>query len=288
MILSNVNKFHDYIPMALDIDIDIIKPHLEEMDVFLIANFFGNDLYELICSLDDDEPFRKICEKYLCHAALYEAIPSLDLVLTNNGFGVVGGSGSQMLPASRDRVAALRLQEDVWREKYQSLIIQRIITKVEYLTAWQASGMNVKFSSNLFTGYDDFKTFVPGGELQDPEKYRIGLAACRKLLPTYVYPFLSGEYTTHLIKSQYGSNVISENDQTILNLVKDAMGSLLHIPRPVKTDYEKVESILVAAVNYMESFIDDFPIYKDSETYQVKHMERYQNEKDHPTFFGAI
>ena len=38
-------------------------------------------------------------------------------------------------------------------------------------------------------------------------------------------------------------------------------------------------------VNEMEKHIDDYPEYKNSEAYKVKHFERYQNGKDDTTYF---
>ena len=42
---------------------------------------------------------------------------------------------------------------------------------------------------------------------------------------------------------------------------------------------------LANIVNEMEKHIDDYPAYKESEAYKVKHFKHYQNGKDDTTYF---
>lgn len=54
----------------------------------------------------DDETTEQMLTQYVCAAAAYDAVPQMDLALTENGFAVV--SNQNYAPASRDRVQALR------------------------------------------------------------------------------------------------------------------------------------------------------------------------------------
>ncbi|MBR3896806.1 MAG: hypothetical protein IKJ42_07335, partial [Bacteroidaceae bacterium] len=42
---------------------------------------------------------------------------------------------------------------------------------------------------------------------------------------------------------------------------------------------------LSRAVDFMESKLEDFPLYRDSKAYQVKHFSRYENKRDDPSYF---
>ena len=76
-----------------------ITPHLTMAEAWLEANVVK---YEDIASNESAMTYAKII---VANEGFRKAIPSLDLILTQNGFGIV--SDNNIAPASRDRVNAL-------------------------------------------------------------------------------------------------------------------------------------------------------------------------------------
>ena len=88
--------------------IEKLYPFLETAEQWAIDNFIPEVIFEEIAEDDGfgpNERFRYPLEKLVACQAYMTAIPSLDLVLTPNGFGIV--SNQNIVPASRERVDAL-------------------------------------------------------------------------------------------------------------------------------------------------------------------------------------
>lgn len=290
MILSNYDEFMKFIPTTFDAsqDIGLFSEWVDIAELTAMEKLFGEKLYNHIESLPDDNNFRTLCKRYICHLALYEAIPNLDLVLTSNGFGVVGGgSGSKYLPASKDRVAALRFQEDIWKEKFRENIIRRLSVVPEYMELWKMNPALCVITNNLFVGYSDFRTYVAADDMRDPEIYRKAQARTPGLLAEYIHPYISPEYYRELLGKQYTS-IITTPDYVILCAVKTAIGTLIRSNTPTGYDLNAAHSTMEAAVNTMCLQLNLYPTYAASPEYALKTAVQYENKVEHATYFGGI
>ena len=123
------NVFEAHCPFGVDVESDIYN-NIEHFFTLayddLTATLLGKELGELLPDLikaDNDNNMLQtvghVCESsvrsirervydYVCNRAMWLAIPSLDLVLTNNGFGVV--NARDIIPAVPERVNRLRQQ----------------------------------------------------------------------------------------------------------------------------------------------------------------------------------
>lgn len=287
MILSDLQRFGKYITVAADIDTAYVAEWLEMVDETERTGLFGDTLYEKICALPESDNFRILCEKYISHRGFYEAIPHLDLVLTNNGFGVVGGNGSKYVPASKDRVAALRLQEDIWSEKIRGFILSRIVAMESYLSSWQTSEAARNITGGLYFSYDDYRTYVPAEDMSNPEVYRKVLARVDRVLNVYVFPFISREQYGVLLEKQYNGSLDRE-ERNVLADVKSAVGGMVRSDMPISSDIKQAHVILSRAVNVMCFNLEKFPQYALSDEYRLKTAEPYENKKDDATYFSGI
>lgn len=288
-ILSNYEEFMKFIPTTFDAnqDISLFSEWVDISEQTASLRLFGEDLYNHICNLPDSDNFRILCKRYICHQALFEAIPNLDLILTNNGFAVVGGSNSKYVPASKDRVAALRLQEDVWREKFKENIIRRLSINKELHELWNNNPVLHNITDHLFVGYSDFRTFVPAEDMKDPEIYRQAHARTFKFLPEYISSYISSDYYVELLNKQY-SSVPATPDYTVLHAVKCTIGTLIRSNTPSESDKKAAIRTMEAAVNTMCLQLDLFPTYAGSDEYAIKTAVQYENKKEHATYFGGI
>lgn len=100
-------QFERYIPSAVMPDSSIydrIAEYLDEGETE-VKSLLGSTLYD---SREDDQELLALCNRMACLFAYKTVIPQLDLVLTENGFGVV--SNQNVAPASMQRVNTLRQQ----------------------------------------------------------------------------------------------------------------------------------------------------------------------------------
>ena len=127
--------------------IEKLYPYLETAEQWAIDTFVPEAIFNEIAEADSfgpNERFRYPLEKLVaCHAYM-TAIPSLDLVLTPNGFGIV--SNQNVVPASRERVDALITS----LESQRDAAIEALILRLSSRSDWQQSEPGKYFSATMF------------------------------------------------------------------------------------------------------------------------------------------
>ena len=107
MLIDNDSTLRTFLPNAFEtIDgevqlFDKLSPWLKESEEWLKENIVG----DCIAFVDEESPLYSNMQSFVVADAFAKAIPSLDLVLTPNGFGIV--STNNIAPASKDRVERL-------------------------------------------------------------------------------------------------------------------------------------------------------------------------------------
>lgn len=120
---------------------DKMLPFLEQAQQSIEHRFIGT------VELNDDEK-RAACT-LIAISAFYYAIPSLDLVLTPNGFGVV--NSTNIAPASKERVERLRASlldaYDKWTDN--------LLFALNLNEDWRNSDASIPFRTTLLWHLDD-------------------------------------------------------------------------------------------------------------------------------------
>ena len=127
--------------------IEKLYPFLETAEQWAIDNFIPEVIFEEIAEDDGfgpNERFRYPLEKLVACQAYMTAIPSLDLVLTPNGFGVV--SNQNIVPSSRERVDVLMNSLESQRDS----AIEALILRLSSRTDWQQSAQGKYFGATMF------------------------------------------------------------------------------------------------------------------------------------------
>lgn len=122
--------------------IDKIDPWLTAAEDWVMETFTGHDEMEAIA----DDPASTVWEHMAMLTvteALRRAIPSLDVVLTPNGFGVV--SNTNVAPASKDRIERLVNQMAAQRDHFINMLLNDLCRS----TAWTESQQYAWFASSL-------------------------------------------------------------------------------------------------------------------------------------------
>ena len=127
--------------------IEKLYPYLETAEQWAIDTFVPDAIFDEIAEDDGFGPNERLrfpLEKLVACQAYMTAIPSLDLVLTPNGFGIV--SNQNIVPASRERVDALMNSLESQRDS----AIEALILRLSSRTDWQQSAQGKYFGATMF------------------------------------------------------------------------------------------------------------------------------------------
>ena len=127
--------------------IEKLTPFLESAEQWVMDNFVPEPLFTEIATAENNSQLStlnfQLSTIIACHAYM-TAIPSLDLVLTPNGFGIV--SNQTIAPASRERVAALITS----LESQRDAAIEALILRLSSRSDWRESPQGQYFAATMF------------------------------------------------------------------------------------------------------------------------------------------
>lgn len=205
---------------------------------------------------------------YVCASAYHLAIPQLDLVLTPNGFGVV--SNQNVAPASADRVAALRKAVHIAECAY----LDEIIDALRPLVDWSDSTHGRYFFNNLFWRGEHVRRFgVPNATRGDLVERWPDIEAAAREMAVYFSP----ELYRALLKAESTASATPMQQSLIIMWRAATVEWCRHDGSWIRSRN--------AMLRFIEDNIDEFPEYRDSQTYKAKNMVRYENKKDDSCFF---
>lgn len=129
-------------------------PLLEKLSLFLelaedwvINTFTSTSTFNTICGYTDSNNIRILCCRLVVAEALLRAIPSLDIVLTPNGFGIV--STNNLAPASKPRIDRLVGSMLAHRDD----CIAALLPELPGASKWLASAQADFFGATLFPDF---------------------------------------------------------------------------------------------------------------------------------------
>ena len=124
--------------------LDKLSTFLETSEEWVKQTFTSETTFNTIAGLDDSNVLKPLLAKVVANHALLAAIPTLDLVLTPNGFGIV--SNQNVAPASKERVDRLLASLERERDKAIDLLLLRL----PQVTQWLSSEQHSFFTATLF------------------------------------------------------------------------------------------------------------------------------------------
>ena len=130
-----------------------LTPFLETSEEWLKQYFIPDELFEQIVESATEtavvahstlSTLHSQLEKIVVTQSFHNAIPSLDLVLTPNGFGIV--SNTNVVPASKERIE--RLQASLEAERDRNL--EQLLLRLPTIEGWEVSQQGKYFASTMF------------------------------------------------------------------------------------------------------------------------------------------
>ncbi len=137
-------------------------PFIERLALFLDlaedwvkTTFTSESTFNTICGYTDSNNIKILCSRLVVADALRRAIPSLDIVLTPNGFGVV--STSNLAPASKPRVDRLVGSMLAHRDDCIAALLPELVGA----SKWLASDRATFFGATLFPDFSLIEATAP-------------------------------------------------------------------------------------------------------------------------------
>lgn len=270
MITLSKEAFERYVPAFRDAETRIFEAVLPFMQQYL-------DKARNVIKIPEDYAGDALVEAYVYRQAAWQALPHLDLVLTDNGFAVV--SNNNLAPASRDRVAALheRLREE--KADARDLLLMDLCR----ITAWRDTEACRRLRSSLLwcpmllrrygvTAADGRQVFEREYNALLPQVLAAGEEAAR---------IVSLEQMQWLLEHQDEYDEDGEPDlrSVLREMCRRFMAAVIADRKPA------VRTLAAQIQDFLNRHADDLPEYAESSKFQADNFKPYENKKDDACFF---
>ena len=232
------------------------------------------------------DAIKSLTLNFIVKEGLAEAIPQLDLVLTNNGFGVV--STDHIAPASKERVDRLIQQCIMSAEQSYNMLVtslagnsltkEGILASLPYKKITQSLiWTNAMFKKHCFILNDKYDCIAKSKALINRVDYFIKSKISKEQFE---------DITKWLREATWDASAPSKDAvfQAIADLLYEWFDGLYYdlINGGAFSDEEAWKD---DAIDYMDNNIDYFESYENSSQYKVRHEEPYKNSKEDGCYF---
>ena len=248
---------------------DKVKVDIDLAENWVIETFTSSKTFNTICGYVEDNPIRIITAKLVASEALRRAIPSLDLVLTPNGFGVV--SNQNIAPASKERVDRLIGSLADYRDDCIANLLPALVGASQWLASSQASF----FSETLFP--DLAITEQVKGTGSKWERYLSLRPKILDIEASLAEEFFSPELMARL-RNEVLRRTHSADLARVINAIRGQVVDLLNGGSIRMRD-------MIDVVNHIRCNPDLFPEWHDSETAKLYAPPIFKNKKEAKGYF---
>ena len=264
---------YNYMSEPLDESVwESLQLYLDEANRWLKNTFLGNSLYAKYEEFSEE--VKGLCDVVVGCKAFYEAIPSLDLVLTSHGFGIV--QTPQVAPASPVRVN--RLRDQIQRTLFNTMdeLLTFFLNEEELRVLFAQGAPFEKLTDSLFLTGSELQLYAGMEGATRKELYiQKALIAEGELM---IQRWISVVYFNELLQ-KVRDNKVEVKDREVLLKAKQLLGFYI---TGQSVAFRRLAEWLV---NSIEAQIDGYPTYKSSAEYQLKNKSRYENKKEDSTYF---
>ena len=246
---------------------NMVVPFFERQER-LIRTVIGSTLFDsLSLTGETNKELASVVARFVCVSAFHEAIPHLDLVLTQTGFGVV--SNDTIAPASMERVRNLR--EGLLLDA--AAAFDDMIDILPSVPDWSDTGYARRMFSALFISAKDIADIVDKPRTLDTVAHHLPEIRAEE---EAIASLLSPELMQHLRRGRR-FNDLSDMELQLISRIKDHFVLRFRKSPEAKRNASNL-------LKFVEDNIDAFPSYAASRTYEANHFERYENKADDPCF----
>ena len=241
---------------------DKLAPWLVSSEKWLQENFCGEASMNEIVAMDDMNVVKSLALQIVVCEALRYAVPSLDLVLTPNGFGIV--SNQNVAPASKERVE--RLIDSLYDTRDNA--VELLLTSLRQLQSWTASPQCRWFTATLFPNID--LVSLCGVTKHRWEKY----VELRSMV-IGIENSLADGYFSHEFMQILRLQAVATNADTNLSWIVNRL-------KPLIVDFIADKPInqqkIVDIVNFIRNNPEEFPEWHNSDTAKLFSPPKFENK----------
>lgn len=249
---------------------DKISHWLDSAEQWLFDTFCPEAVIDATLAANPHAPLLTALAAVAAHRALADAIPSLDLVQTVNGFAVV--SNQNLAPASRDRVdrliAAHRSQCDT--------AINALMPLLAAIPEWRDTPPCDFFRATLFPTPAHIRPLASGAATWERyEELHPAIAAAEDRLAA---EYISPELMQRLRDEALGLSQLSTLDARLCEALRSHIADLIN-DRPLR------DTALRDIVDYIRRHPDTFPEWHRSDTARLFSPPVFRNSKESPGYW---
>ncbi len=273
-LITNDQQLRRYMPNAFATAqgetplFDKVLPWLETAERWLFSQFVGDGYADSFLALDESDPVRLTAVCVVTHEAMLRAVPSLDLVLTPNGFGIV--SNQNVAPASRDRVARLIASLETSRDNSIEQLIGYLFREDE----WYQSTIRQWFTATLFPNIDLANLC---GFTDHRWANYLGLRSKaidveQRIAEEFVSPEQLAVFREEVFSMSWDFSLTASSHTQIIERLRSVIVSAL------QGNTLNIQS-LRDIVDFMRKHDEQFPEFRSSRTYKLFEPPIFENKK---------
>ncbi|MEG2599033.1 MAG: DUF6712 family protein [Muribaculaceae bacterium] len=270
MITITKNKFESYVVSATNATAEVFEMLTQEIksaEDNLVMDIIGDIVYKTIETYNEN--LQKECERYICLLAFKNAMPSLDLVLTPTGFGVV--NNQNVAPASLERVSKLSISI--------AKSLDDCTENIYMLLRGDANWCESHQSKSLFTSIIWHSRILRGFGYPDANlSWLRAKANIIAVAEGQIKKKISHEFYSELCSALRQKNE-TEMQKIVIHYIQGAICCIIDAPNGISN---RIETSLF---HFLDCNISEFPTYKLSSAYEANHFTPHANEKEDSCFF---
>lgn len=252
--------------------IDKIDRWLTDAEDWVMVTFTGATVMEEIA----DDPASMVWEhlaQLVVTEALRNSIPSLDVVLTPNGFGIV--SNNNVAPASKDRIDRLISQMAAQRDHF----INMLLSDLRQMELWLNSEQCAWFASSLLQSPKACVTAVMD-RTRDGQQWDQFLQIRSRAVT--IEDAIAERWISYPVMEQLRTELMIVNNATVHQVALKVRACVFNELRGNSRNHWDLDRI----VNYIRNNADIFPTWATSDTARLyNNPPVFRNKKDSPGYF---
>lgn len=258
-----------------------LTPFLETSEEWVRQYFIPDDLFETIAAASEATEtasdsaaivaLKKPVEKVIATHAFMSAVPSLDLVLTPNGFGIV--SNTNIVPASKERIERLLVSLEAERDTN----LEQLLLRLPTIEGWEQSAQGKYFAATMFPFLSLCRRLAIREHLWDEYQHLHD-----RLIK--IENVLAETYFSHEQMQVFRSHVITQG-RTAKPLEEQVICSLQSYELMLVSDMQVHNQSFYDLVNIIRKHSDIFLAWHRSPVSELYTPKLFQNKKDSSAYW---
>ena len=249
---------------------DKLAPFLDLAEAWVKETFTSEPTYNTICGYTDSNPIRIAAARLVVADAMRRAIPSLDLVLTPNGFATVGTQN--LVAASKMRVDRLVGSMLIHRDD----CIAALLPELPGASRWLNSKQAAFFGATLFTTLE----IVAQSPISNSPKWERYLELRPQIID--LEASLAKEWLSpELMSALRAENLRGDLPPVRHDVVRQIKAQLIDYLHKGMFNSRRLADI----VNIIRHRPSDFPEWHSSDTARLFTPPTFRNRKEAPGYF---